>query len=98
MHKHIVDDSWYALSVWVWWAVGGGGGEAGSSSFEIVKRGISYIFLWTGKGLALLDRCRTEMPGLQVQKMVLKSRTSFYEYPFNNTAHCHVLKLYYFSC
>ena len=83
----------------------GGGGVCvcvwgGGSSFEIevVKRGISYVFLWTGKGLTFLDRSRTEMPGLQVQKMVLKSRTSFYEYPFNNTAHYHVLTLYYFSC
>ena len=79
--------------------------EAGRSSFEIliVQRGISYVFLWTEKGLTLLDRSRTEMLGtpsqrLQVNKMVIKSPTSFYEYPFNNTAHYHVLKRYYFSC
>ena len=50
-----------------------------------------------------LDRSRTEMPwtptqGLQKKKMVIKSPTSFYEDPFNNTAHYHVLKRYNFSC
>ena len=48
--------------------------------------GISYVFLWTEKGLAFLDRSRTEMPGtptqrLQVKIMVIKSPTSFYEDP-----------------
>ena len=32
------------------------------------------------------------------KKKVIKSPTSFYEYPFNNTAHYHVLKRYNFSC
>ena len=36
---------------------------------------------------------------LQVKKKkVIKSPTSFYEYPFNNTAQYHVLKRYNFSC
>ena len=35
---------------------------------------------------------------LQVKKKVIKSPTSFFEYPFNNTAHYHVLKRYNFSC
>ena len=31
-------------------------------------------------------------------KMVIRSPTSFFEDPFNNTAHYHVLKRYNFSC
>ena len=81
-----------------------GAGGAGRSSFEIliVQRGISYVFLWTEKDPAFLGRPWTEMPGTPTQrlqvKMIIKSRTSFYEYPFNNTAHCHVLTRYSISC
>ena len=60
-----------------------------------------FLF-WTEKGLAFLDRSRTEMgtsnQRLQVKEMVIKSPTSFYEYPFNNTAHNYVLKRYNVSC
>ena len=38
-----------------------------------------------------------ERKGSGELKMVIKSRTSFYEYPFNNTAHYHVLKRCNFS-
>ena len=61
------------------------------------------MFFWTETGLAFLNRSWTEMPGtpahhLQVQKMVFKFRTSFYERPFNNTTHYHYFKRYHFSC
>ena len=39
----------------------------------------------------------TPTQGLQVKKKVIKSPTSFYEDPFNNTAHYHVLKRHNFS-
>ena len=32
------------------------------------------------------------------KKMIVESRTSFYVYPFKNTAHYHVFKRYNFSC
>ena len=41
---------------------------------------------------------RTPTQRLQVKKKVIKSPTSFYEYPFSNTAHYHILKRYNFSC
>ena len=95
MHNLIVDDSWYGLSVCV--LEGRGGGEF-FWNFNCLKKVVLYAFPWTEEGLAFLDWSMTEMPGtrtqrLQVQKMVIKSCTSFCEGPFNNTTHYHVLKI-----
>ena len=73
----------------------------GGALLKFCVEGILYVFLWTEKDLAFLDRSETDMgthtQRLQV-KMVMKSPILFYEYPFNNIAHYHVLRRYNFSC
>ena len=97
MHNHTE----YGLSVFVSGVVVGGGGARKSSflNFNCLE-GISYVFLWTEKGLAFLDRSWTEMQETHPTPTgkTRESRTLFYEYPFINTVHHYVLKRYNFSC
>ena len=99
MHNHIVDDSFYGLSVSV---CGWGGGSGSYFEIFIVSRGISCFFQdWERFPVfrSLCDRdARDHHLRPRGKKMVIKSSTSLYEDSFNNTAHYHGLKRYNFSC